>query len=88
MLKGETKSGFPFEVDETVADDMELLEALNEADKDLTKLPDVLNKILGPDQKKSLYDHVRDDKGKVSITVVSKEFIEILNTAGSETKNS
>lgn len=88
MLKGETKSGFPFEVDETVADDMELLEALNEADKDLTKLPDVLNKILGIEQKKALYDHVRDNKGKVSIVAVSKEFVEILNTAGAETKNS
>lgn len=88
MLKGKTKSGFKFEIDEMIADDLELLEEIAKADKDVTVFPDVLEKILGADQKKALYDHLRNEHGRVSIKAAVDEFTEIMNIAGEETKNS
>lgn len=88
MLKGKTKSGFKFEIDEMIADDLELLEEIAKADKDVTVFPDVLERILGADQKKALYDHLRNEHGRVSIKAAVDEFTEIMNIAGEETKNS
>ena len=88
MLKGKTKSGFKFEIDETIADDLELLEEIAKADKDVTVFPDVLERILGVDQKKALYDHLRNEHGRVSTKAAVDEFTEIMNIAGEETKNS
>ena len=87
MLKGKTKSGFEFEIDEKVADDMELLEAIAEAETQTYKFPQVLKKILGEEQKQKLYDHLRTKKGNVPIEKAINEFIEIMNEAGKETKN-
>lgn len=88
MLKGKTKSGFKFEIDEMIADDLELLEEIAKVDKDVTVFPDVLERILGVDQKKSLYDHLRNEHGRVSTQAAVDEFTEIMNIAGEETKNS
>ena len=88
MLKGKTKSGFEFEIDEKLADDMELLEAIAEVDENESKLPALLTKILGEEQKKAMYDHVRTKKGNVPIEKTMKLFIEIMTTAGEQTKNS
>lgn len=88
MLKGTTKNGFKFEIDEAVADDMELLEDLAKADKDISLFPSVLEKVLGADQKARLYDSIRNDKGRVSTKAVVEAFTEIMNIAGEETKNS
>lgn len=88
MLTGKTASGFKFKVDESVADDMELLEDIARADSDTTFFPKVLNKILGEEQKKALYDHLRDDSGRVPIKATIDEFTEIMNIASEKTKNS
>lgn len=88
MLKGETKSGFKFQIDEAIADDLELLEDIARADKDVSVFPSVLEKILGAEQKKALYDHLRDENGRVSTKAAVEEFTEIMNIAGEETKNS
>ena len=88
MLKGKTKSGFEFEIDEKVADDMELLEAIAEAEQETYKFPQVLTKVLGEEQKKRLYDHLRTKKGNVPIEKAMHAFVEIMNTAGEQTKNS
>lgn len=88
MLKGKTKSGFKFEIDEAIADDLELLEDIARADKDVSVFPSVLEKILGADQKKALYEHLRGENGRVSTRAAVDEFTEIMNIAGEETKNS
>lgn len=88
MLKGETKSGFKFEIDESIADDLELLEDIAKADKDVSAFPGVLEKILGIDQKAALYEHLRGENGRVSTKAAVGEFTEIMNIAGEETKNS
>lgn len=88
MLKGKTKSGFEFEIDEKMANDMELLEAIAEAEVETYKFPAVLKKILGDEQKSRFYDHLRTKKGNVPIDKAMKEFVEIMNEASEETKNS
>ena len=87
MLKGKTKSGFEFEIDEKIADDMELLEAIAEAETETYKFPKVLEKVLGKEQKQRLYDHVRTKKGNVPIEKAMNAFVEIMNAAGEQTKN-
>ena len=88
MLKGKTTSGFSFEIDEAIADDLELLEDIARADKDVSVFPRVLEEILGADQKKALYEHLRGKNGRVSTKAAVDEFTEIMNIAGEETKNS
>ena len=87
MLRGVTDSGFEFEIEEETLDDIEYIEILGECEEDFTKLPKIIEKTLGKEGKKRLYDHLRNEKGIASATKVSEEFTEILNKAGNKTKN-
>ena len=85
MIKGTTESGFAFEVDEEVKDDMELLEAIIAIDKgDLNYLPEVIDRLLGSDEKARLYDHCRSEKGRVSAKTVFDEIKSIFEGIGEE----
>ena len=87
-MKGTTTTGFNFNVDDEIRDDMELLEGLIAIDNgDLQALPKVLMSILGQKQKDALYDHCRSEKGRVSSTKVMSELKEIFESADKELKN-
>lgn len=90
-MKGTTSTGFSFDIDEDVKDDMELLEALCAVDGgDVQALPTVLVSVLGKEQKKALYDHCRTEKGRVSSQLVMlelKEIFEAVNESESPLKN-
>lgn len=89
MISGRTKSGFEFEIDPDLLDDMEFIDLLAEASDNVLLLPKVLEFILGKEQKKDLYEHLRGKNGKVSRTKVDEtagEIIEFLNTSDA-TKN-
>lgn len=88
MLVGSTQSGFEFEIDPEQLDDMEYVEKLAEIEENVLVLPKVIVMTLGEEGKKRLYDHLREDNGRVSVSKVSEEFTEILTIAGSKTKNS
>ena len=78
MISGVTRSGFAFEVDEDVASDMELFEALCDLDDgDATAVVPVCRIILGK-QKKALYDHLRTESGRVPVEKVYEEIADIL----------
>ena len=78
MIKGKTKSGFVFEIDEEAKDDMELLEGLIQIDQgDLRSIPNVLVMLLGEEQKKALYDHCRGEDGVVPLDRVAEEMKDI-----------
>lgn len=78
MAKGKTVTGFEFDVDEEVRDDMELLESLTRLDRgEVGVLPDVMVSLLGEEQKKRLYDHCRSEKGRVSSKRVMQELASI-----------
>lgn len=83
-----TKSGFEYEIDPEVFDNMELVDALDEADGgNNLAVSRVCLLILGKDQKKKLYDHVRTESGKVPIEAVTNEIVEIIS-GSKEGKNS
>lgn len=89
MLKGKTQSGFAFEIDPENVNDMEFLERLGTASDDISKMPAVMREILGERQKAAMYDHLRNEKGKVPIDKAMELFQEILTIANeaTETKN-
>ena len=82
MIEGKTKSGFVYAVDEDSVD-QEFLDALAEAnDGDLLKVSKALRLLLGDEQRKRLYDHLRDEKGHVPVNAVMEAFGDILSNEG------
>ena len=92
MKRGTTESGFAFEFDELVLDDMRFVDALAEiVDPDVsdvltlsatTKLATML---LGKEQKKRLYDHIgAKHSGRVPVTELSAEVFEIIRANGKD----
>ncbi len=87
-MKGKLKNGFSFDVDENALDNMELIDAMAEAQEEN---PAMFSKavllLLGKDQRKKLYDHIRDDNGRVSVEAVTNSFVEIFEALGEQGKN-
>ena len=82
MIEGKTKSGFVYAVDEDSVD-QEFLDALAEAnDGDLLKVSKALRLLLGDEQRKRLYDHLRDEKGHVPVKAVMEAFGALLSNEG------
>lgn len=80
------QNGFRCTVDDARFDDMELLEDLAEVDNgNILKLPDVISKMIGAENKKKLYDTVRDKKtGIVSSVAVGDALQEIIEAMSEE----
>lgn len=88
MIEGKTKSGFTYSIEDDNVD-QEFLDALSEAeDGDSLKVSKALRLLLGEDQRKRLYDYLRNDKGKVPIKDVMEAFSDILANDGTGAKNS
>lgn len=87
MVKGKTATGFEFELEDDILDDYELLETLCKIDEGDTQLTiNMVNRLLGNEQKERLKDHVRAENGRVSAKKLLKEVMEIFN-ATKEGKN-
>lgn len=88
MFEGTTKSGFQYQIPEDVYDDIELVEYLAKMyGGDLTAVPSVIEILMGKDQKKALYNHLRKD-GRVRATLVMNEIEEMLSALNNKGKNS
>lgn len=87
MIKGNTKSGFSYELDKERLNNYELLEAIEELEENPLVLSRVVNLLLGKEQTKKLKDHLRTDNGIVPTEKMSEEITEIFQNQG-ETKNS
>ena len=82
-MKGELKNGFKFDVDPTILDDMELIDALAKVQgEDATAISVVVQKIFGEDQRQALYDSVRTENGRVPIQSVVNAVVEIFEALG------
>lgn len=90
MIKGKTKTGFEFEVEENVIDDMRIVEAVANIVNGTEPLAVVMivNKILGEQQKERLYQYLEESDGRVSIEKVSNAITDIFEAFGSQGKNS
>ena len=90
-MKGKLSNGFKFEVDTEVFNDMELIEAIaaSEGDDPL-RIVEVLERILGKEQKKALYESIRDENGRVRVDAVEEAINEIMTAVSedAEGKNS
>lgn len=87
IKKGVTASGFEFEIDDAVINDMELIDAIAESmDDNPLAFSRVCAKLLGSEQRKKLYDHVREN-GRVPLEKISTEITDIFNSFGDNGKN-
>lgn len=83
MIEGKLKSGFEYKIEDHVLNNMELLDAVSEVDENPMVLSKVIKILLGTEQRKNLYDHLRDpEKGNVPITAVSEAVAEIFSGSG------
>lgn len=82
MVKGETSTGFRYELPEDVFDDYELLEILRKIDKgESGYIVDMIDTLFSKEQIKALKEHIRKKNGKVSASALVQEVGEIiLNT--------
>ena len=79
-----TKSGFKISMNPDVTDNMELVDALAQANDDGISIVKVANMLLGEDDKRRLYDHLRTDDGRVPMEPFMTEIEEILNSLGAK----
>lgn len=87
MIKGTTKSGFNYEVEDDRLSNYELVEALSEMETNSLIIPKIVKMILGPEQTENLKNHVRLENGTVPVKEIEKAIVEIFN-AQKDLKNS
>lgn len=77
------ESGIKLNIDETVLDDIELLDDMVSSDEgDAMALSRICSKLLGKTEKKKLYDSLRNEQGRVPATAVVPAVVEILTKLG------
>ena len=87
MKKVKLDSGLTLSVKDDVMDNMELLDDLVELDEgNGFAISRVLNRILEPDEKKKLYDHLREN-GVTKVSKVVDAMKEIFDKLGDNGKN-
>ena len=87
MKTGKTSTGFEFTLEDNILDDYELLETLSEVDRgEYGKVTEMVEKLLGKEQKEKLKEHVRNSSGRVSAAKLLEEVREIFD-ASNEIKN-
>lgn len=77
MITGKTSSGFEYEIEDHILDNMELVDAIVEVDENLGAISKVVKMLLNKEQKKKLYDHLRTENGNVPLMAVANEVAEI-----------
>ena len=82
MIDGKTNSGFEFHLHEECMDDMELLELMVEIQNgNHASMIPALTLMLGKEQRKKLYDHLRTADGRVPVKATAQAFVEICQAA-------
>lgn len=90
MVKGKTKTGFKFTCDSRLMQNVEFLEEFAAVQSgDGLEVFNLIKRILGEDQKKALYEHIRDEEGIVPVDAMKDELADIFEALAeaNETKN-
>lgn len=95
MIKGTTKNGFAFEIDESIGGDFRVVEAIADADSDdasaqLRGTVNLVRLLLGEDGKKRLYRHLAAENGTVpssEVIATATEILQIARERSKEVKN-
>lgn len=83
MIAIKTSSGFETKANENAADDLIILDLIYDADAGNPRaLRALFNKLIGEDETKRLMEHVTTDDGRVPITALRVELIDIINGIG------
>ena len=88
MIKGKTKTGFEYELNEKVLNNYELVENIAEIEENPLAITTIVKQLLGKDGTKRLKEHIRDENGIVTTDKMMKEIVDIFQNSGKETKNS
>lgn len=88
MIKGVTESGFRYELDDNVLDNMELVDILAEGEDGALAVSKITKCIMDEHQRKRLYEHHRGEDGRVPYTAVQKDISEMFLAFGQNVKNS
>ena len=89
MVRCETRTGFVCELPENVMDNMELLDVMADETMEMVfRASAAVKMILGTEQRKKLYDHLRTDDGRVPVAAVNEALEDILQSFGKHGKNS
>lgn len=88
MKKIVLENGLELEVNEQCLNNMELLDALEEmTDGNELAMSKVVKLMLGKDNRKKLYDFIRDKDGRVPLEIIDKCLTEIMYLLGEQGKN-
>lgn len=88
IKKFKTESGFECEIDISLWENMELVDEIAElSEGNFLKLSKVTKMVLGDENRKKLYDHVRIENGTVPPQLIEKELMEIFAKQGNDGKN-
>lgn len=81
MQKGKTKSGFEYEFNEDLINDMEVIDALAEIanNENILAVSTVVKKLLSDEERKRLYDHVMLEDGRVPVDALMEELSEMMS---------
>ena len=92
VITGKTGTGFEYSIDNDCLKDAEFLELYAEVSKGGEggmRIFELLNNIFGNEQKKKLYDHCRNESGRVPIDALTAEITDVFTALGENpaTKN-
>lgn len=83
MIKGVTKSGFEYELQDNVMDNMELVDLLADDSTDITfRISKIIKLMFSPEQHKKLYDIHRTEDHRVPVKEVYEDICEIFSSFG------
>lgn len=80
MIKGKTKSGFEFEINEEQLNDYRFLKEVARVEDNPLRFPFLLEKMLSEDQEERLMKHLEDDNGRVDPQKVMEEVKDIFQS--------
>ena len=77
MISGKTRTGFEYAIADDVFDDYEILELMAKVKKnDPLAIFELIERLLGEEQKDQLKDHVRVN-GRVPMSAINDEIVDI-----------
>lgn len=80
MIKGKTKSGFEFEINEEQLNDYRFLKEVARVEDNPLRFPFLLEKMLSEEQEERLMKHLEDKEGRVDPDKVMEEVKDIFQS--------
>ena len=81
MITAKTESGFAIELEDDALEDQELFDAISGMqDGNVFSMSHLTERLLGTEGRKKLYDHLRNDKGRVPASAVESAIMELFQS--------